>query len=127
VYAALEVRRRILESSGRKLAVINARFAKPLDERLIAAELARQPVLFTLEDHVLAGGFGSAVLEYVRGRTDLDANRLELLALPDRFIDHGQRPEQLAEAGLDLDQLTARVSARLDVVQPAAPVRLVTG
>jgi 1-deoxy-D-xylulose-5-phosphate synthase len=123
VYAALDVRRRVLESTGRKLTVINARFAKPLDERLIAAELARQPVVFTLEDHVLAGGFGSAVLEFARGRADLDANRLELLALPDRFIDHGQRPEQLAEAGLDLDQLTVRVTQRLTAVRPA--VRLV--
>jgi 1-deoxy-D-xylulose-5-phosphate synthase len=123
VYAALDVRRRVLESTGRKLTVINARFAKPLDERLIAAELARQPVVFTLEDHVLAGGFGSAVLEFARTRSDLDANRLELLALPDRFIDHGQRPEQLAEAGLDLDQLTTRVTQRLTAVRPA--VRLV--
>ncbi|MDX2170076.1 MAG: 1-deoxy-D-xylulose-5-phosphate synthase [Deltaproteobacteria bacterium] len=123
VYAALDVRRRVLDATGRKLAVVNARFAKPLDEALIAAELARQPVVFTLEDHVLAGGFGSAVLEFVRTRSDLDANRLELLALPDRFIDHGQRPEQLAEAGLDLDQLTARVTQRLHAVRPA--VRLV--
>ncbi|MEO8606196.1 MAG: transketolase C-terminal domain-containing protein, partial [bacterium] len=117
-YVALDVRRRVLESSGRMLAVVNARFAKPLDDRLIAAELARQPVVFTLEDHALTGGFGSAVLEFARTRADLDANRLELLALPDRFFDHGQRPEQLAEAGLDLDQLTVRVSARLDAIRP---------
>jgi 1-deoxy-D-xylulose-5-phosphate synthase len=125
VYAALEVRRRVLESSGRSLAVVNARFAKPLDEPLIAAELTRQPVVFTLEDHALTGGFGSAVLEFARTRADLDANRLELLAIPDRFFDHGQRPEQLAEAGLDLEHLTTRVTTRLDTIHPAAPVRLV--
>jgi len=128
VYAALEVARRIRADSGRALAVINARFAKPLDHRLIAAELGRQPVVFTLEDHSLAGGFGAAVLEYARtAEPRLDANRLEPLALPDRFIDHGQRGEQLGAAGLSLDQLTARVAACLAALRPAAPVRLVTG
>jgi 1-deoxy-D-xylulose-5-phosphate synthase len=126
VYAALEVRRRVRADSGRLLAVVNARFAKPLDEAMIAEELHRQPIVFTLEDHVLAGGFGSAVLELARGESRLDANRLELLALPDRFIDHGQRTEQLADAGLDLDHLTQRVIARLTAVRPIAPVRLAT-
>src|SRR5262245_34928018 len=125
VYAALEVRRRIHAASGRALTVVNARFAKPLDEALIAAELARQPVVFTLEDHVLAGGFGSAVLEFARSQNRFDTNRLELLALPDRFIDHGQRTEQLGDAAMDLDHLTARISERLASVRPATPVRLV--
>ena len=127
VYAALAVRQRLLETSGRTLAVVNARFAKPLDERLIAAELAVQPVVFTLEDHVAAGGFGSAVLEFARSCPELDANRLELLALPDRFIDHGQRGEQLASVGLDLDHLVERIATRLAALRPGAPVRLVTG
>ena len=126
VYAALEVRRRIHEAMGLTLAVVNARFAKPLDARLIGAELARQPVVFTLEDHVEAGGFGSAVLELARSRAELNANRVEVIALPDRFIDHGQRCEQLADAHMDIDQLTARVSERLSAVRRSAPVRLVT-
>jgi 1-deoxy-D-xylulose-5-phosphate synthase len=128
VYTALEVRRRINAATGHTLAVINARFAKPLDERLIGAELARQPVVFTLEDHVAAGGFGAAVLELARRLgDDADANRIELLALPDRFIDHGQRTEQLADAGLGLDELTDRIGARIAALRPVAPVRLVTG
>ena len=127
VYAALETRRRIEAATGRRLTVVNGRFAKPLDEALIADQMARQPVLFTIEDHAAAGGFGSAVLEFVRSRSDLDANRVEILALPDRFIDHGQRTEQLASADLDLDRLVERVGARLLTLRPAAPVRLVTG
>ena len=127
-YTALAVRRRITELSGHTLAVVNARFAKPLDERLIGAELEHQPVVFTLEDHMLAGGFGSAVSEFaltkLRGRVDL--NRLELLGLPDRFIDHGERTEQLADADLDLDRLTERVAERLEPTRkPLRPVRLV--
>jgi 1-deoxy-D-xylulose-5-phosphate synthase len=126
VYAALEVRRRVHEAAGRTLAVVNARFAKPLDERMIGEELSRQPVVFTLEDHVRAGGFGAAVLEFARNRGDLNANRIELLALPDRFIDHGQRGEQLADADLDVERLTARIMARLAALRPSAPIRLAT-
>ncbi len=125
-YIALEVRQRIYDSSGRHLAVVNARFAKPLDERLILAELARQPVIFTLEDHVVAGGFGAAVAELAltHGR-GVDADRVEIIGLPDRFIDHGERAQQLADAGLDVDTLTERVRDRIDRLVPARrPVRL---
>ncbi len=127
VYAALECRRRVAETCGRHLAVINARFAKPLDERLIGAALRRQLVTFTLEDHVLAGGFGSAVLEFARTDAAIDCNRVVPLALPDRFIDHGQRSEQLASADLALEQLIARVTEHLAGLRPASPVRLATG
>jgi 1-deoxy-D-xylulose-5-phosphate synthase len=115
-YVALELRRRVRARTGRWLAVINARFAKPLDARLIEAEWRCQPAVFTLEDHVTAGGFGSAVAELgltrLRGR--VDPRRLCLLGLPDRFIDHAERGEQLAVAGLSLGALEARVVARLE-------------
>ena len=62
-----------------------------------------------------------------RSRPGLDANRVEVLALPDGFIDHGQRGEQLAAAGLDVDHLVDRLAARLAALRPGAPVRLVTG
>ncbi len=122
VYAALEVRRRIAADLGRELAVVDARFAKPLDGELIGAEIERQPVVFTLEDHVLAGGFGSAVAELVLERHRQRASRLQHFALPDRYIDHGSRAEQLASAELDLDSLTRRVAKRL--AKTERPVRL---
>ena len=99
---------------------MNARFAKPLDEELILRELDDQPVVFTLEDHAAACGFGSAVAELAhagRGR-HVDAGKLEILGLPDRFIDHGDRTQQLTGARLDVDSLTARVAARLTRLQP---------
>ncbi len=122
VYTALEVRRRIAEQLGRELTVVDARFVKPLDEELIGEEIQRQPVVFTLEDHVLAGGFGSAVAEYVLGAHRQRAGRLHPLALPDRFIDHGARAEQLGSAGLDVESLVRTVAARLETVD--TPVRL---
>jgi 1-deoxy-D-xylulose-5-phosphate synthase len=128
-YTALEVRRRIQEATGRTLAVINARFAKPLDEELVLAEIDRQPVVFTLEDHAVACGFGSAVAELaIGGDRKADAGKLAILGLPDRFIDHGDRTEQLADGCIDVDRLTARVLARLDAVRPTLePAKRATG
>ncbi len=124
VYAALEVRRRIADEQGRQLAVVDARFAKPLDSELIGVEIESQPVVFTLEDHVLAGGFGSAVAEFVLAQHRVRASRLHHLALPDRYIDHGSRAEQLASANLDVESLTRRIAQRLATVEP--PLRLAT-
>jgi 1-deoxy-D-xylulose-5-phosphate synthase len=129
-YTALEVRRRILEATGRSLTVVNARFAKPLDARVIGEELAEQPFVFTLEDHATAGGFGAAVAEFAmtQGNGKANTNDLEILALPDRFIDHGERALQLADAGLDVDSITERVRRRIETAAPPVrPVRLVTG
>ena len=130
-YAALDVRRRVLEMTGRALAVVDARFAKPLDEVLIRHELERQPVVFTLEDHGVACGFGSAVAELaLTGLAgEVDASKLELLGVPLRFIDHGDRTEQFAAGDLDVATLTARVVARLERVRPLlrAPRRASAG
>jgi 1-deoxy-D-xylulose-5-phosphate synthase len=108
--------------TGRALAVVNARFAKPLDETLLRVELERQPVVFTLEDHTRAGGFGSAVAEMALADPGsvADVAKLELLALPDRCVDHGDRTEQLASVDLDVETLTARVLARLERLRPVA-------
>ena len=124
VYAALEVRQRVARETGRELAVVDARFAKPLDEELIGAEVSEKPVIFTLEDHVLAGGFGSAVSEFVQRTCRSRASRVEHFALPDRYVDHGSRVEQLTSVGLGVDELTARVLDRLTEV--GSPVRLAT-
>ncbi len=113
VYAALEVREQVRRDSGHVLAVVDARFAKPLDEQTILAEVERQPVVFTLEDHVLAGGFGSAVSELVQSKLRQRASRICQLAIPDVYIDHGVRAEQLASVGLGVEQLSRRVLDRL--------------
>jgi 1-deoxy-D-xylulose-5-phosphate synthase len=130
-YTALEVRRRVLETTGRVLAVINARFAKPLDEALIRRELERQPTVFTLEDHGVACGFGSAVAELTLTALagEVDASKLELLGVPLRFIDHGDRTDQLTAGELDVATLTGRVVARLERVRPVlrAPRRASAG
>jgi 1-deoxy-D-xylulose-5-phosphate synthase len=89
---------------GISAAVINARFVKPLDEELFGALLARVPHLITVEDHALAGGFGSAVVEFLadQGFTGVEVKRL---GVPDRFVPHGTQDELRKLCGFDKDAI----------------------
>lgn len=92
-----------LSENGVDIGVVDARFAKPLDEELLGAHLSRYRHVITLEDHQRAGGFGSAVLE-AAARTHVVGRRAQIrvLGIPDRYVDHmTTREEQLATAGLD--------------------------
>lgn len=112
VYPALDVARAIFEQSGLKLAVINARFAKPLDTVMIKKQFLTQPYIFSMEDHMRATGFGSAILEKAN-ELRLPTEKMHVFAIEDEWIDHGQRVEALAMAKLDVHSLTNRISAIL--------------
>jgi len=89
-----------------QVGVVDARFAKPLDEDLLAQHIKACRQIITLEDHQKAGGFGTAVLEASNrlSRGIEDPARVKLLGIPDRFVTHRtSRDEQLAELGLDAD------------------------
>lgn len=92
-------------------AVYSARFAKPLDEQLICKLIRTGRPVLVVEDHAAAGGFGSAVLELAAARS-LDAANVQLIGLPDRFIAHARRSQQLAEAGLDAKALAEAMLRR---------------
>lgn len=77
---------------GIDAAVVNARFIKPLDRELLAELLRRIPRLITVEDHMLQGGFGSAVLELLADE-GLSEVRIRRLGIPDRFIPHGTQDQ----------------------------------
>jgi len=109
VEVALQAVGRLERDSGLDIGVVNARFAKPLDVALIAKLIASGSPVMVCEDHAAAGGFGSAVLELAAER-GLDASRVRLLGLPDRFIAHAARQAQLIEAGLDADHLAAAMT-----------------
>jgi 1-deoxy-D-xylulose-5-phosphate synthase len=83
-----------------RVAVYDARFAKPVDRDLLRDLLARSIPVLTIEDHSIIGGFGAAVLQAANDM-ELDASRVTVLALPDRWIHQDSRAKQLAEAGLD--------------------------
>ncbi|HEY6540359.1 MAG TPA: 1-deoxy-D-xylulose-5-phosphate synthase [Ktedonobacteraceae bacterium] len=87
--AAAEQAARELAESGIRAAVINARWAKPLDEELIARLAKQVRRIITVEDHMVAGGFGSAVLEFLEARNLLREVDIRVIGYPDRFIEHG--------------------------------------
>jgi len=96
VQVALDAAGIVSEALGVRPTVVNARFAKPLDVELLEDLARTHEVVVTIEDHVLDGGFGSAVREAIGG---MDA-RLAHIGIPDRFIQHGRRDLLLAEAGV---------------------------
>ncbi len=79
--------------------LVNMRFVKPLDEALIEQLARDHRALVTLEDNVVSGGAGSAVLEFLQHKGLILPTLL--LGIPDTFIEHGSREQNLAEAGLD--------------------------
>jgi 1-deoxy-D-xylulose-5-phosphate synthase len=101
VQAAMEAAD-ILTNQGIETAVLNARFIKPLDEDLILSMIRRAPRVITVEENVLAGGFGSAVIELVHNGlgSAKDADILRL-GIPDIFVEHGSVEELRAHYGLD--------------------------
>jgi 1-deoxy-D-xylulose-5-phosphate synthase len=93
-----------LAASGVAVSVIDARFVKPLDEELIAAEALRAGRLVTVEEGCLSGGFGSAVLEALERRGLVaDGVLVRRLGFPDQFITHGDQARQRGELGIDAD------------------------
>ncbi|QDU67244.1 1-deoxy-D-xylulose-5-phosphate synthase [Engelhardtia mirabilis] len=92
-----------LRERGILVGVVDARFAKPLDEERLAKDLRSHRLLITLEEHQRAGGFGSAVLESASRMRGARA-QIRVLGIPDRFQDHcTRREEQLARCGIDAD------------------------
>lgn len=96
----------MLAEHGIRCGVVNARFAKPLDlETLIQAAKSSGRIL-TLEEHLLMGGFGSAVLEALQDRTDVCAR---CHGIPDQFIEQAPQPAQRAAFGLDTNGVVRKV------------------
>jgi 1-deoxy-D-xylulose-5-phosphate synthase len=92
-------------------AVANMRFVKPLDEDLVCELAANHDLLVTVEENVIAGGAGSAVLEALeRHRVTIPVLQL---GLPDRFVDQGDPAIQLASCGLTADGIVQAIRARL--------------
>ncbi|GGO78410.1 1-deoxy-D-xylulose-5-phosphate synthase [Marinobacterium nitratireducens] len=93
------------------LTLVDMRFVKPLDEARIRELSGSHRLLVTLEDHALAGGAGSAVAEFMMEETL--AGELLCLGIPDRWIEHGSRDEQLEDCGLSVDRIRQAIEAKL--------------
>ena len=92
-----------LSKDGIEATVINARFVKPLDTDLILNLAQTNRVIITVEEAYLAGGFGSAVMEFLEEKGLLDKVKVIRMGVPDRIITHGDPKLLLAKYGLDDD------------------------
>lgn len=90
----------LLAKDGIDAEVVNMRFVKPIDEEAIAGVCGRFRNVLTVEDHVLDGGFGGAVLEAI-ARSGLKTPRIRLHGLPDSYVEHGSPAELYAMLKLD--------------------------
>jgi 1-deoxy-D-xylulose-5-phosphate synthase len=90
----------LLKQEGLDVAVINARFIKPLDLDMLGRVFEECRFVVTVEEGALMGGFGSAVLE-AACQQGWDTRIMRTIGIPDQFIEHGDRNELMAELGLD--------------------------
>ncbi|HET9086888.1 MAG TPA: 1-deoxy-D-xylulose-5-phosphate synthase [Acidobacteriaceae bacterium] len=112
-----------LEREGHSAALVNARFAKPLDSALLEEQARLVSLIVTFEDHVLMGGFGSAVLEH------LSALNLQVpvvrIGWPDTFIEHGKVDQLRVKYGLTVE--AAMEKSRPFLKMPSAKLFAVNG
>ena len=110
VPVALGAADRLSEEHGLDPTVADARFAKPLDGELIASLAGEHDVLVTVEENVLAGGFGSAVVEYMADNDLLGDTRVLRFGLPDRYVTHGKPALLREEVGLTPQDVARQVA-----------------
>ncbi len=113
---------RILAGHGLTPTVADARFAKPLDSELLERLALGHDLVVTIEENVLPGGFGAAVLEHLEDAFAERAGeraRVLRVGLPDRYVTHGKPALLRAEVGLTGDAVAERVLAALRSGEPA--------
>ena len=116
VAVAEETAQLLAERYQLKCTIINARFVKPLDEQLILAHTLQQKLVVTMEEGILAGGFGSAVLELLSAQGRVLPPVLRI-GIEDGFVAHGATERLKADAGLTADKITARIAQVLSLTE----------
>jgi 1-deoxy-D-xylulose-5-phosphate synthase len=94
----------LLEKEGCPVGVVNARFAKPIDRKMLVSIAKHCRSIITLEEHLLSGGFGESVLSCLEEETahgNIEPVRLLSLGITDQFIEHGSQSLLRKQAGLD--------------------------
>lgn len=104
--------------TGKEVAVFNARFIKPLPAAQLLELAGRFPLFLTVEENVLEGGFGSAVLECLADAGALSGLTVRRLGLPDAFVEHGAQRALRALCGLDKAGIKAALTSLLGLAAP---------
>ena len=94
-----------------KATLVDMRFVKPLDKKLLNKLLKKAKVFISIEDGSVMGGAGSAVQEFV-SEENINVKSI-LFGIPDKFIEHASREEMLVEAGLDLENIKSKLNKLL--------------
>lgn len=102
----------LLSKRGIEATVVNARFIKPLDGQMLEEIFHTTDRIFTLEEGIVGGGFGSAVLEFIERENVMDV-KVRCLGLPDEFIEHGERGELMRKFHLTPDELAVIIETEL--------------
>lgn len=103
--------RNSLKEQGKNVTLVNARFVKPIDEEMIHSLLSSHRYIITIEENVINGGYGMAVLRYINN-CDTDVKVINF-AIPNSYIEQGSKNEQLAECGLDVSSILQRLDMEL--------------
>lgn len=114
VYDAVEAAKNLVEHHGLTASVVNLRFAKPLDELMIVKLAPHFRAILTVEEGARMGGVGSAILEILSA--NLILKPVEILGVPDRFVEHASQKRQRQMCGIDPEGIA---SAVLDVLRRA--------
>lgn len=110
VQSALQAADKLAEQ-GISAGVVNMRFAKPLDEELLLEHAAQYGKIVTLEEGVLQGGVGSAVLETLNAAKMLQKCQVLTLGIPDEFVLHGDKKLLFKDLGLDVETIAGKIAA----------------
>ncbi|HMJ08053.1 MAG TPA: transketolase C-terminal domain-containing protein, partial [Pyrinomonadaceae bacterium] len=102
-----------LAAVGIESTVVNARFVKPLDGDTILRLAQAAPLIVTIEEAYLAGGFGSAVIELLEANGLQDKVKVVRMGVPDEIVSHGDPKQLLAEYGLNADGIFERTAESL--------------
>jgi 1-deoxy-D-xylulose-5-phosphate synthase len=102
----------LLSRKGIEVQVINARFVKPFDRQALEGLAHSGKKIFTIEEGILPGGFGEAVLGFFQQENLTDV-KIRCIGLPDEFIEHGERAQLLRKYHLDDEGVAAIIESEL--------------
>ncbi|MBQ9572669.1 MAG: 1-deoxy-D-xylulose-5-phosphate synthase [Acidaminococcaceae bacterium] len=100
----------LLQEKGINAGVVNMRFAKPLDEKLLLADATRTHHIVTMEEGVLKGGVGEAIMETLNDHGLLQATAVLPFGIPDQFVSQGDKKLLMRDIGLAPDQMAEKIS-----------------
>lgn len=99
----------ILEDQGKKVSVVNARFAKPFDKEILKQLIQTHDTIVTMEENVRCGGFGERVMAYI-SEIETKQTKKVIISLPDAFVEHGDVRTLKIQCGIDAESIAKKIS-----------------